>query len=140
MTDEVKQHFAGKWSLEKSENFEDFLKEVGVNFFLRKLAARGTPVQTITVDEDKIGIATATAFHTQSDAFKLGQEFEEERQGMKMKVLPKWEDNKLIMEKFPIDSPVKPHKVFREKVGETMLMTIEIGNVICKRWFKKLED
>lgn len=32
--DEIKSELGGKWKLDRSENFDDFLKELGEHFFL----------------------------------------------------------------------------------------------------------
>jgi len=67
----------GKYELVKSENFEEYMKAVGVNYVMRKMAATATPVAEITQDGDQWKIKTTTTFKTTEISFKLGEEFKE---------------------------------------------------------------
>ena len=79
--------FTGKWKHEKSDNLDNYLKELGANFFLRKLASASSPTINITRDGDSFEFKTVTGLRTLVNKFTLGQEFEEERfDGSKVKV------------------------------------------------------
>lgn len=71
--------FVGKYQLESSENFDEFLKELGVNFILRNLAKTSKPTIEITLDGDTYTIKTITTLKTSVITFKIGEEFEESR-------------------------------------------------------------
>lgn len=51
--------FCGSWRLVKNENFDGYLKELGINVVLRKLAAITVPTLVISADgkeeEDGVG-------------------------------------------------------------------------------------
>jgi len=68
----------GKYELTSSEHFDDYLKAVGVNFILRKLA---TTVEwasvEITRDGDLYMMKTTTAVKSAELKFKLGEPFKE---------------------------------------------------------------
>ncbi|XP_062579713.1 fatty acid-binding protein, adipocyte-like, partial [Saccostrea cucullata] len=114
----IKDRFVGKWKLDRSERFEDFLRECGVNFFARKMAGLATPVSEISVkDDDKVHISMATAFMTQEDTFKLGEEFEKDMRGNKMVGKSSFEDGKIVIQYTPTDPDIKPQKVTREVVN-----------------------
>ncbi|KAJ8312420.1 hypothetical protein KUTeg_009793, partial [Tegillarca granosa] len=84
--EEIKAKFVGKWKVDRSENFDDFLKEVGVNFALRKIASLAKPVMDITIEEgDKVKIAMHIGIKDQIDMFKFGEEYEKEMDGNKLK-------------------------------------------------------
>ncbi|XP_078335918.1 sodium/calcium exchanger regulatory protein 1-like [Crassostrea virginica] len=122
--DDIKNRFVGKWKLHRSENFEDFLGECGVNFFVRKMAGMASPVSEISVKEgDKVHISMVTSFMTQEDCFSLGEEFEKDMRGNKMVGKPSFVDGKIIIQYTPKDPSIKPQKVTRE--------TMEIGDVVC---------
>ena len=44
--------FEGSWILEKSDNFEAYLRELGINIVMRKLAFLVVPTVVITTDQD----------------------------------------------------------------------------------------
>lgn len=84
--------FDGKYKLKSSENFDAFLKEIGIGLVTRKLANTASPTLEITTDADGYTTIKAVApFKTQTTKFKLGEEFEEERMdGKKVKVSKKY--------------------------------------------------
>ena len=79
--------FVGKYTYESGENFDEFLKALGVGFILRNLAKTSKPTIEITLDGDEYTIKTITTLKTTEIKFKLGEEFEENRMdGVKVKV------------------------------------------------------
>ncbi|KAM3840768.1 myelin P2 protein-like [Vipera latastei] len=71
------QQFLGTWKLILSENFDDYKKELGINFAQRQLGALAKPKIIITMDKDVITIRTETMFTVNEISFQLDQEFEE---------------------------------------------------------------
>ncbi|XP_007125412.2 fatty acid-binding protein, adipocyte [Physeter macrocephalus] len=69
--------FVGTWKLVSSENFDDYMKEVGVGFATRKVAGMAKPNVIISVNEDVITIRSESTFKNTEISFKLSQEFEE---------------------------------------------------------------
>ncbi|XP_074841543.1 myelin P2 protein-like [Carettochelys insculpta] len=69
--------FLGTWKLVSSEKIDDYMKELGVGFAMRKLGNLATPSMTISADEDIITIKTESPIKNTEISFKLGQEFEE---------------------------------------------------------------
>ncbi|XP_032725010.1 fatty acid-binding protein, adipocyte isoform X2 [Lontra canadensis] len=69
--------FVGTWKLTSSENFDDYMKEVGVGFATRKVAGMAKPNMIISVNGDVITIKSESTFKNTEISFKLGQEFEE---------------------------------------------------------------
>uniref|UniRef100_A0A4X1U4L4 Cytosolic fatty-acid binding proteins domain-containing protein n=1 Tax=Sus scrofa TaxID=9823 RepID=A0A4X1U4L4_PIG len=69
--------FVGTWKLVSSENFDDYMKEVGVGLATRKVAGMAKPNLIITVNGDMITIRSESTFKNTEIAFKLGQEFDE---------------------------------------------------------------
>ncbi|CAG2181389.1 unnamed protein product, partial [Oppiella nova] len=67
--------FTGKYKLEKSDNFDNFLKELGVNFMLRKLANSTSPTLEITRNGDEFVFKTVSTVKTSTMTFTLGKEF-----------------------------------------------------------------
>uniref|UniRef100_A0A452IQ80 Lipocalin/cytosolic fatty-acid binding domain-containing protein n=1 Tax=Gopherus agassizii TaxID=38772 RepID=A0A452IQ80_9SAUR len=69
--------FLGTWKLVSSEKFEDYMKELGVGFAMRKLGSLAKPTVIISADEDRLTIKTESPVKNTAISFKLGQEFEE---------------------------------------------------------------
>nr|WPK49582.1 FABP1 [Pseudechiniscus sp.] len=89
--------FVGKYKLESSENFEEYMKSIGVGMVMRKLGASATPVLTIWKEGDVYHVKSETTFKTTEIAFRLGEEFDEETpDGRKVKSVISQEGNKLI--------------------------------------------
>ncbi|XP_033748430.1 fatty acid-binding protein 9-like [Pecten maximus] len=138
--EEIKEKFVGTWKMVRSENFEEFLAEVGVNFLIRKMAALAKPTTIISVDEETITIEQKTGIRDKVENFKLNEEFEKEMEGTKMKCVAVYEDGKIKYTNTPVDpdSTVKPQTVYRGRFGEELLVQIECGKVVCKRYFERV--
>uniref|UniRef100_G3WHK1 Peripheral myelin protein 2 n=1 Tax=Sarcophilus harrisii TaxID=9305 RepID=G3WHK1_SARHA len=73
----MSNRFLGTWKLVSSENFEDYMKALGVGLATRKLAVMAKPHVTISMKNDVITIRTQSALNSSEISFKLGREFEE---------------------------------------------------------------
>ncbi|XP_063041461.1 fatty acid-binding protein, heart-like isoform X2 [Engraulis encrasicolus] len=102
------EKFAGSWKCVESENFDEFLKAVGVGFAIRQVVSRLKPTLTITLGGD----GTVNIKLPQSDmTFKLGEEFEHTSADKrttknvitlnngKLHHSQKWEDKEIIVER-----------------------------------------
>ncbi|KAJ7338955.1 hypothetical protein JRQ81_012857 [Phrynocephalus forsythii] len=110
------EHFLGTWRLISSENFEEYMKELGVSFSQRKLGSLAKPTVIITRDNDVITIRTETVFKVNQISFRLGQEFEEttmDNRHAKSTItldngvlvqIQKWNDNLTIIKRKLVDS------------------------------------
>lgn len=77
---------AGTYKLGKSENFDSFLKELGVNIVMRKAATMASATVEFKVDGDNYEMKTTSTFKNSEIKFELGKEFDEDRQdGVKVK-------------------------------------------------------
>ncbi|AWP21493.1 Duplicated cellular retinoic acid-binding protein 2b [Scophthalmus maximus] len=94
--------FSGKWKMRSSENFEELLKALGVNVFLRKIAVRAasSPAVEITQQGESLSIKTSTSVRTTHVSFTVGQSFNETTvDGRPCTSFPKWEtDSKIVCE------------------------------------------
>jgi len=126
--------FTGKFKLTSSDNFDEFLKELGVNFVLRNLAKTSTPVVEITKDGDTFSLKTTTAIKNSEIKFELGKEFEEARMdGKNVKTVVVADGNKLIQTQFG-DKEVK---IVREFNGNELKVTASVGAVESVRVYTK---
>merc|ERR1739848_833146 len=89
--------FKGKYERTSADKYEEMLKELDVNFLLRKAATVSTPVCEITEDGGVWTIKTSTTLKTMELKFKLGEEFDETTpDGRQVTATVTCEDGKII--------------------------------------------
>ena len=71
--------FTGQYELYSSENFDEFLIELGLGYFKRLAATRASSVYFITRNEDKYTLKTVSTFGETMTTFKSGEPFIEDR-------------------------------------------------------------
>ncbi|XP_059757527.1 fatty acid-binding protein 9-like [Balaenoptera ricei] len=69
--------FLGTWKLVSSENFDEYMKQLGVSAAVQNFAGLAKPRITISTDRDKVNIKTESSFKNTEISFKLGEEFDE---------------------------------------------------------------
>merc|ERR1712106_196379 len=69
--------FKGKYERVSVENYEELLKDLDVNFLLRKAATVSTPVVEISENGGVWNIKSSTTLKTIELTFKLDEEFDE---------------------------------------------------------------
>ena len=126
----------GKYQLTKSENFEEFMKAVGVGLVSRKLGNKFSPVVTITEEGGEYTFKQESAVKTSEIKFKIGEEFEE--------VTP---DGRKVMSKMTLTAPnVMVHEMkgtnggkdstcIREFLGATMVATCTVDDIETVRTY-----
>lgn len=83
----AEQQFIGKWNLVQSENFDGYLKHIGVGMVLRTLAKTLKPVLDIRVENGHWKITSTSTFKTQTIEFDLDKEIDDvTADGRKVKV------------------------------------------------------
>lgn len=63
--------FVGKYNYESGENFDEFLKALGVGWILRNLAKTTKPTIEVTLDGDVYTVKTVTTMKTTEIKFKV---------------------------------------------------------------------
>ncbi|XP_054715080.1 fatty acid-binding protein-like [Uloborus diversus] len=126
-------NLVGSFKLVSSENFGEFLKEIGVSMVTRKLAENSKPTVEIKQEGDEFVVKTI-AFKNSEIRFKLGEEFEEKRlDGATVKTVVTLEGGKLVQKQFG-DKEVT---ITREVDGDTLKVVCESGSVVSTRIYKR---
>uniref|UniRef100_K1QS53 Fatty acid-binding protein, heart n=1 Tax=Magallana gigas TaxID=29159 RepID=K1QS53_MAGGI len=122
---EIENSVAGVWVLQKNENLDEYLKEIGVNFVLRKLAAAASSTMTISVEDGQVRINTKGPKDS-DHKFHLDTEVESnDPQDNPMKAVVKWTDGKLVTHSKPTEgSKAKETKVVREVLDGQLIMAL----------------
>ncbi|XP_064460511.1 fatty acid-binding protein-like [Ornithodoros turicata] len=124
----------GKWKLHESENFDEFLKALGVGMTWRKLASTSKPVVEIKNEGDQWSLKTSTFLKTSEIKFKLGEEFEENRiDGVTVKTVINLDGDKLVQKQFG-DKEVS---IVREVDNGELKVTCTLDNIVSTRKYVK---
>lgn len=131
----------GKWIIQSSDNFEDFMKAIGVSDEKRaeahKFLSDGSGMtQEFKADGDKWTQVTTTAAGVREVTFTIGQETDSMTlDGRKVKVVFTIDGDSLL-EKQTGDGFECTH--VRKGDGNTLTMTLTGGGQTCIRKFSKV--
>ncbi|KAM9626980.1 fatty acid-binding protein 9-like [Trichechus inunguis] len=128
--------FLGTWKLVSSENFEDYIKELGVRFAARNMARSVKPTVSISVNGDVVSIRTENSFKNTAISCKLGEEFEETTA-----------DNRQVKSIITLDSGSmiqvqkwlgKETTIKRQIVHGKMVVECTMNNIVSTRVYQKV--
>ncbi|XP_036035509.1 fatty acid-binding protein 12 [Onychomys torridus] len=126
----------GTWKSVSCENFENYMKELGVGRVNRKLGCLAKPTVTITADGDVITIKTKSIFKNNEISFKLGEEFEEiTPSGRKNKNIVILDNDSLVQVQ---DWDGKEAMIRRRLVNGKMVVESALNNVTCTRTYERI--
>ncbi|KAH7729198.1 lipocalin/cytosolic fatty-acid binding protein family protein [Aphelenchoides avenae] len=134
------EQFVGKWNLVESDNFEAYLKQVGVGLVTRKAAAATKPQLNISVNGNHWKIDTVSTFKSFSLEYDLNAEFEETTgDGRKLKSIFTFEDGKLIQEQKKIDPKDKDSRFERYVQDGKLYVVCDSEGVVAKRVYERAQ-
>ncbi|XP_018545000.1 fatty acid binding protein 4b [Lates calcarifer] len=92
------EQFSGTWTLTASENFDDYMKAIGVGFATRQMGNMAKPNLVISVnDAGVISMKSESTFKTTEIKFKINEEFDETTaDGRQTKTTITFENGKLV--------------------------------------------
>jgi adenylate cyclase class IV len=127
----------GKWNLYESQNFDDYLKAVGVNFLLRKLITSvSSSTLEITKEGDEYILRTISPMKTAETKFKINEEYEDKlMDGRECQSLFTLQGNVLTQRQRTKDG--FETTIAREITPEEVVATIRYKEVTCIRKFRK---
>ncbi|KAG6449765.1 hypothetical protein O3G_MSEX006229 [Manduca sexta] len=124
-----------KYRLVSTENFDDFMKVLGVGLITRKAANAVTPTVELRQEGDGYNLVTSSTFKTTEMKFKPGEEFDEERaDGAKVKSVCTFEGNTLKQVQKAADGLEVTY--IREFGPEEMKAVMTAKDVTCTRVYK----
>ncbi|XP_077364034.1 cellular retinoic acid-binding protein 2b [Festucalex cinctus] len=134
--------FSGKWRMKSSESFEELLKALGVNVFVRKIAvaAASSPTVEITKQGESLSIKTSTSIRTTHVSFTVGQSFNETTvDGRPCTSFPTWESENKISCEQTLQKGEGPKTGWTRELtndGE-LILTMTAGDVVCTRVYER---
>ena len=139
----VEDPLPGRYLMESSEKFDDFMKALGVGMIKRKLANSVVPVNEIEIsDEGLYTIRTLTTVRTTEIHFRLNETFTEDTiDGRKTQTTPTREGNFLKLDQKGDKSRGEKDSVMtRDLVGDTITMELIVDNIVCTRIYKRIME
>merc|ERR1712224_329314 len=134
--------FKGKYEGTSADKYEELLKELDVNFLLRKAATVSTPVMEVTEEGGVWTIKTSTTLKTMELKFKLGEPFDETTpDGREVTAVCSLEGGKIVSVQKAKKEGQKSTKSTREMNGPDELiytMTIDGSDIVCVQKFKRI--
>jgi fatty acid-binding protein 3 len=126
----------GKFELEKSENFDEYMKTIGVGLPQRLVGNNAKPQVQITITDGVWTITTSSALSKVEIKFKIGEEFDETTaDGRKVKSTFTVDGNKLIQEQI---GKINSHLV-REFSQDGFVLTLKAEGVVSTRQYKRIQ-
>jgi len=125
--------FVGTWNLKESENFDEYMKALGVGFAMRQVATKTKPTTIIEVAGDTVTVKTQSTFKNTEINFKLGEEFDETTaDGRKVKSVVTIDGAKLVhVQKWE----EKETSLTREVTGDNLTLTLTLGDCVSTRHY-----
>merc|ERR1711874_771489 len=118
------QAFVGKFKLASQENFDEYMKAIGVGMAKRALARAATPVVTYELNGNEITITT-TSMKDYVSKYTIGVEAEEETlEGRKLVKKESW-DGKTATLTYELDS-------------NGLVVTIQLDSITCVRKYTRM--
>ncbi|XP_036407489.1 fatty acid-binding protein, intestinal-like [Megalops cyprinoides] len=68
--------FNGTWKVDRNENYDKFMEQMGINVMKRKLAEHDNLKITIQQTGDKFLVKESSTFRTKDNEFTLGMQFD----------------------------------------------------------------
>ncbi|XP_075677376.1 fatty acid-binding protein-like [Dermatophagoides pteronyssinus] len=129
-------NFVGEYELVSSDNFDEFLTELGIGYFTRLAATAASSRYYITKDGDSYTLKTVSTFGNSAITFKDSVPFDEDRlDGQTVKSTIQIKGNKWI-QKQEGDGP--DVHIIREFSPEQIKVTSIVNDVASIRIYKKV--
>ncbi|XP_029307206.1 fatty acid binding protein 4b [Cottoperca gobio] len=130
------EQFVGTWTLVSSENFEEYMKAIGVGFATRQMGNLAKPNLVINVDDAGIiSMTSETTFKTTEIKFKLGEEFDETTaDGRNTKTIVTLDNGKLVQQQTWDD---KKTTLEREIIDGKLTAKCVMDDVVAVRIYGK---
>ncbi|KAG7335884.1 hypothetical protein KOW79_000577 [Hemibagrus wyckioides] len=132
------EQFMGTWKLTASENFDEYMKAVGIGFASRQIANLAKPSLLLSVDDQGlISMKSTTTFKTVEIKFRLDEEFDEiTADDRKAKTVMRLVDGKLVQTQ---NWEGKSTTIEREVQGGKLIVKCIMDDVVSMRTYERDE-
>ncbi|XP_046905313.1 fatty acid-binding protein, intestinal-like [Hypomesus transpacificus] len=129
--------FNGTWKVDRNENYDKFMEQMGINIMKRKLAEHDNLKITIEQTGDKFHVKESSTFRTKEIDFTLGVQFDYALADG-TEVTGAWGmEGEMLKGQFTRKDNNKVLTTTRTLVGEELVQSFNYDGVDAKRIFKK---
>jgi len=129
-------NYEGEYKLASSENFDEYMKVVGVGMLTRKAANATTPVLSVSVSGDHWVVKQTSTFKNYLQEFQIGVEKEiATPDGRKVKSIVTKEGDVLREKQAGADG--KESILIREFKEDGIYTNVSCEGVVCKRFYQR---
>ncbi|XP_076157204.1 fatty acid-binding protein, heart-like [Alosa pseudoharengus] len=130
------ERFVGTWKMVTSDNFDEYMKALGVGFATRQVGNRTKPSLIVAMDDQgMISMKSQSTFKTTEIKFKLNEEFDETTaDDRKTKTVVTLENSKLVQKQM---WDGKETIVEREVTDGKLIAKCVMGDVVAVRTYVK---
>ena len=134
-----KDPLPGRYLMESSECFDDFMKALGVGMIKRKLANSVIPINEIEISDLGVyTIRTVTTVRTSEISFQLDEPFVEDTiDGRRTQTTPTRDGNFLKLDQKG-NKGEKDSVMTRQLDGDIITMKLIVDNIVCTRIYKRI--
>ncbi|XP_056336186.1 fatty acid binding protein 4a [Danio aesculapii] len=128
--------FVGTWKMTTSDNFDEYMKAIGVGFATRQVGNRTKPNLVVCVDEQGlICMKSQSTFKTTEIKFKLNEPFEETTADDRKTTTVMTVENGKLVQKQTWDG--KESTIEREVSDGKLIAKCKMGDVVAVRTYVK---
>jgi len=138
-----KDLFPGRYLMESSDKFDDFMKALGVGMIKRRLANSVVPINEVEITEEgRYIIKTLTTVRNTELSFNLDEPFSEDTiDGRRTQTTATRTGNLLVLDqKGDKEKGEKDSVMTREVKGDLMTMKLIVDNITCVRVYKRMQE
>ncbi|XP_020792773.1 fatty acid binding protein 4b [Boleophthalmus pectinirostris] len=129
------EQFVGTWKLTSSDNFDEYMKAIGVGFATRQMGNMAKPNLVFSVNDGVISMKAQSTFKNAEISFKLNEEFDETTaDDRKTKTIFTFENGKLV-QKQTWDG--KTTVLEREIQDGKLVAKCTMDNIVAVRTYEK---
>jgi len=135
--------FPGKYLMESSDKFDEYMKALGVGMIKRRLANSVVPINEIEISESGLyTIRTLTTVRNTELTFHLNEPFTEDTiDGRKTETTATRTGNLLVLDQKADASKGEKNTVMtREVDGDLMTTKLIVDNITCIRIYKRMQE
>ncbi|KAK6483813.1 retinol-binding protein 2-like [Huso huso] len=129
--------YNGTWEMESNENFEGYMKALGIDFATRKIAQHLSQTKVLSQNGDKFETKTLSTLRNYELNYTVGEEFEEHTKGLDnrvVKTLVTWDGDKLVC----VQKGEKQNRGWKHWIeGDKLHLEITCEDQVCHQVFKK---
>ncbi|XP_028819195.1 fatty acid binding protein 4a [Denticeps clupeoides] len=130
------EQFVGTWKMVSSDNFDEYMKALGVGFATRQVGNRTKPSLIVSIDDQGlVSMKSQSTFKTTEIKFKLNEQFEETTADDRKTSTVVSLDNGKLVQKQKWDG--KETTIEREMADGKLVAKCKMGDVVAVRTYVK---